>query len=160
MKNLTNSKLLLCLLVFPFLFSQINCSTNEVEGCTNAEATNFNADANVDDKSCSFYRDQYIGNYSVDRSCTNGMSTPSLKIVAIAADFSSVFLEIEDYAILEATADKTKLSIPLQDLVWNGDPNFQIEGSAKFEGSILKFNYQITSMALSENSCIMDAVKL
>ncbi|MFK8103558.1 MAG: hypothetical protein AB8G15_13575 [Saprospiraceae bacterium] len=156
--NLATKQFLYCLLCLPLLFCQTSCS-KDTDGCTIAEATNYNPDANVDDKSCTFHRDAYVGTYGTDRTCSNGMSSPSMRVIALAEDFTSVYLEIEGYSIVEATVNETNLTVPLQNLVWDGTPGYQIEGTAVFEGSILKFTYQITNGALAENVCTIKGVK-
>ena len=48
-----------CLVI---LFS---CGEEEVSGCTDVNATNYDADATTDNGSCSYERDLFIGNYTI-----------------------------------------------------------------------------------------------
>ena len=44
-------------------------SSCQKQGCTNANAENYDADATEDDGTCTFARDKFIGSYDVSRSC-------------------------------------------------------------------------------------------
>ena len=52
------------------------------EGCTNAYAENYDADANEDDGSCILERDKFLGTYTATRSCVyESDSTYSVTVI-------------------------------------------------------------------------------
>lgn len=66
MKKLSFYSLLL-LFVSAFMIS--SCGDDDVEGCTDPEAENYNAEATVSDGSCVYARDKFIGNYTGSFTC-------------------------------------------------------------------------------------------
>ena len=70
MKNRMNlfSIFLMTVLAFGMISIQ-SCGDDDIEGCTDPESTNYNAEATIDDGSCAYERDVFIGEYLADFSC-------------------------------------------------------------------------------------------
>jgi hypothetical protein len=54
-------------LVFAIAVLVMSCKK---EGCTDSTAANYNQDAKVDDGTCAYQRDGFIGTYVVSETCT------------------------------------------------------------------------------------------
>ncbi|MEM1327222.1 MAG: hypothetical protein AAGI23_14770 [Bacteroidota bacterium] len=90
------STFLLSLLIFT-----LACEEEEiVSGCTDPDSINFSADATLDDGSCMFLRDQYIGTYNITTdNCSREdfWDNLSVSIEATSDSGSEVLLKINGF---------------------------------------------------------------
>ncbi len=61
---------LICFLLFAVVFMAItSCGKEDKPGCTDPDALNYVSDANMDDGTCEYARDKFLGNYSGTSEC-------------------------------------------------------------------------------------------
>lgn len=70
MKIRTNLFAIFLMSAFVFgMLSIQSCGDDDIEGCTDPEGTNYNAEATIDDGSCTYERDAFIGEYLATFTC-------------------------------------------------------------------------------------------
>ena len=78
-----------CLILFVGMLSLQSCGDDEepvemdVMGCTDANAENYNANANVDDGSCVYARDKFLGDYICEFVCPGPLAFVSSDTLSI-----------------------------------------------------------------------------
>jgi hypothetical protein len=102
----------------------------ELEGCTVSYSTNYNKDANLDDGSCKFQAQDYIGTYNVTgtRSYQNGTNTIVQNYQLIITHKGETNISISNLGktnnVFKATIKDNQLILPSQELnsygAWTG----------------------------------------
>ncbi len=132
-------------LLFAWTILLISCGDDDIVGCTNSLANNFNSEATVDDGSCIitgctnpeaenfnpsanqdadcvFARDKFIGNYTGSVNCSiidqfNGTTTTVL-LEPVESSVSELTISLETEAILlpiDAVVDGNSFDMTLED---------------------------------------------
>ena len=133
-------------LAISMMFSQ-SCKKDRVKGCTNSEAINYAESANLEDGSCEFARDKFLGTWSGTKLCSANPldSTTSIQVIAIANNFRSITITNFPFDGISVTAnvnssDLNKIIIPDQPI--NNDLDvFNISGEGQVYESDFVINY-------------------
>lgn len=134
------------------LFTQ-SCKKDKVKGCMNSEATNYAENANLEDGSCEFARDKFLGSWSGTKLCSANPldSTTTLQVVAIANNYRSMTITNFPFDGINVTAnvnasDFFKIIIPAQEI--NNDLDvFTISG----EGQVYESDFVINYLRVSDS---------
>ncbi|MBT8190515.1 MAG: hypothetical protein HKN67_04740 [Saprospiraceae bacterium] len=104
MKIRTNLFSIFLMTAFAFgVMSIQSCGDDDVEGCTDPQSTNYNADATIDDGSCAYERDAFIGEYLSVFACP-------MTLAFVSND--SLIIKI-DPSLDEANKTEVILNIPI-----------------------------------------------
>jgi hypothetical protein len=103
MKNFTfKHAITFCFLIFATLFIT-SCGDDEVTGCTDPNAENYNPDADTNDNTCVYTRDKFIGEYVGSFACPGFLSaidTDSIGFSIVAGlddtNFNEVIITLRD----------------------------------------------------------------
>lgn len=71
------------------ILSSLGSCQQDVEGCTDVEAENYNPDANVSDGNCTFARDKFIGVYTGTLDCQAPLPSDEEFTVTISEGLSN-----------------------------------------------------------------------
>jgi hypothetical protein len=82
---------LVLLLVLSVGFLTVGCE-KDVEGCTDPAAETFNPDANIDDGTCIYARDKFLGTYQVTEACTSGDYSYSIIITESSTSIDAIVI--------------------------------------------------------------------
>ena len=128
----------------------------EVEGCMDDNATNYNTDATIDDDSCEYPATPFLGNYSAVETCNFGEDTYSMVIAADQFDQIATISIQNFYNTINVTAlvDGNNITIEEQ----TGGTNFTVEGSGTLVGDILTINFTLISGSITDE-CIIIATQ-
>lgn len=79
-----------------------SCTKEEVYGCTNPESENFNPDATVDDGSCTYIRDRFLGTYKStgNQFCDEELFVGTLTIVEDAENTQKVKMILNTFGVI------------------------------------------------------------
>ena len=134
-----------------------SCGEDDVEGCTDPAAENYNAEATVDDGTCTFASEKFLGNYTGTLGCAGILAAISTDSLAFSIANSPSGVTNELLVVLEsgaaagvgivATASGNTLTVdnymlddlPL-DLTGDGNGNMTdltIDGSLTISGNTL-----------------------
>jgi hypothetical protein len=130
-----------------------SCRKDKIKGCMNSEATNYAENANVDDGSCEFARDKFLGTWSGSKLCSVNPqdSTISIQIQPVSDNYRS--MRISNFPFdgisVNATVNSSnsfKLIIPAQEI--NNDLDvFTVSG----EGQVYETDFVINYLRVSDN---------
>ncbi|MDX2283453.1 MAG: hypothetical protein NW241_04790 [Bacteroidia bacterium] len=130
------------------------------EGCTDANADNFDPDAQVDDGSCVLAREKFIATYNVNEACPSGNFTYSITITASSTGTNGVIVSnFGNFGQpVNGTVNGSSISIPSQTVTASGVA-VTVNGTGSINGTILTINYQY-NFAGGGESCTMNCSKL
>jgi hypothetical protein len=157
-------RFLFLLVSFALILSTTSCKKDKVKGCMNSEATNYSENANLDDGTCVFARDKFLGNWSGSKLCSvNPLdSTISVQVIAITNNFRSILIKNFPFDGIDVNAsvnssDEFKLIIPAQEI--NNDLDvFTISGEGQVYENDLVINYLRVSDNLTD-TCGLGLIK-
>lgn len=176
MKIIAANKLLAMMLIGALCCLAISCSEDKVEGCTDPDSLNFNTNATEDDGTCTYPRDNFIGDYEGDFTCAGAFSIAntegllfSLNLPTDPNDTNGVEVNFTSGVITGITirgeVAGNVLTIPEQ--VQSGFPFMGLLVDLRFSGSFVldgnDFDGSLTIAVVNpfqEDVCTMDAVKL
>jgi len=131
----------------------------EVEGCTNPNSDNFNAEATADDGSCILWREKFIGQYNVAETCPSGTYNFAINVVQSATSEEAIIINnLGDFGQpVNATVNGSNLTIPSQTIT---EDNFTLtlDGSGSIAGNIMIINYTYSVLNVGE-TCTMNCTK-
>ncbi len=166
-----------------FALTFTSCDSDPIRGCMDANAENYNADAEEDDGSCSYARDKFIGSYLGELSCPGVLGAISNPMFAF--EISEGITEgVDNVGILLVTLGVTingtvsgnDISInslipgyPF-DATGNGMPDFNVDltvtGSATLDSAGSMMTGQLDIVAVNEmfavnetDSCALSGTK-
>jgi hypothetical protein len=155
---------IIAMALMPLFFSWSSCKKKVVKGCADKLALNFSEEAQEDDGTCTYPRDNFTGNYQGIKNClTTGVdSFYNFRIVKSASNRYEInLLDFPESAgVTKARIDDQNLSrfvIPSQDLV-NGLDSFSISGEATLLNNQLILNFYRIS-ANNIDTCYLNAFK-
>jgi len=154
---MTNSKnkfhflLMLCLGLTVVLSSSCN---NDVEGCTNANSDNFNAEATVDDGSCVLAREKFLGSYNVNETCTSGTFTYSITVTeSTTAEDAIVINNFGSYNL------NVRATVSGENINYNDTQNgITFSGRGSISGNTLTIIYTASQGGQTDN-CTKTCIK-
>ena len=155
---------ILFLALMSVFFTLSSCKKKAVKGCTDKIALNFSGEAQEDDGTCLYPRDNFTGNYSGIKNCLmSGVdSFYNFKIVKSTSNTYEInLLDFpESAAVTNGRIDDQNLSrfvIPSQNLA-NGLDSFSISGEANLLNNQLTINFYRISIN-SIDTCYLQAQK-
>ncbi|RMG73396.1 MAG: hypothetical protein D6722_03820 [Bacteroidetes bacterium] len=131
-----------------------------VEGCTDPNSDNYDAEATKDDGSCIPSRDKFIATYQVNESCPSGNITFQITVTASASAENAVIINnLGDFGqSVTGTVNGNSISIPNQNIS-SGGFALSVNGSGSINGDLLIINYTYNFSGGGE-SCTMNCTKL
>lgn len=103
-----NKRLLfLFLSVFSVSAFLTSCGEDDIEGCTDPQSNNFNAEATVDDGTCTFDRDQFLGDWFGSIVFPGNLSAISSDSISFTIDTG---IDPEDRSSVNVTFTNTALA--------------------------------------------------
>lgn len=134
------------------------------KGCTDAEATNYDADATEDDASCAFLRDQYLGTYNMTDNCTSVTSGPFTYVMTIEEGSGSKLkinlVRLSDYTSLSCEATVTTSGFTITNYTYtSGGSTFVFNGAGTLNGSSLTIGYTILIDGTTTDTCSGSGIK-
>ncbi len=169
-------KHILLLFFMGLLCSITSCDNtpDPILGCTDAEAENYNPNATESDNSCTYAREQFLGDYSGTITCGFIIPDPSAFSMSISEGLTGnndVIVEIKDtptpFPIVNgmATSDSLIITEETYQLEVLGDfRDVDISGNAIFSSDmttlegILKLQTVVSGTELTDN-CVFTATK-
>ena len=121
---------------------------------------NYNEQANVDDGSCVYARDKFIGSYNATETCTSGQYNWAMTIETIADDVTKVLTKNFggfDFAI-EALIDGNKITFDFDGIISGTAISIKGSGELRADGKTLDFTYN-AKIPNFEDNCVVVAVK-
>lgn len=134
------------------------------KGCTDAEATNYDADATEDDASCTFLRDQYLGTYNMTDQCTSVSSGPFTYVLTITEGTGSKLkinlVKLSNYTSLTCEATVTANGFTITNFPFtSGGDSFVFNGAGTLNGSTLTLGYTILINNTTTDTCTGTGIK-
>jgi hypothetical protein len=160
----SNMRLLFTLGFVALICFTPSCKKDKIKGCMNIEATNYAENANVDDGSCVYARDKFLGNWIGSKLCSSNPqdSTSTILIVPVADNYRSIRITNFPFDGLTVNAsvnssNDNKLIIPAQEI--NNDLDvFTISGEGQVYESDFVINYLRVSDSLTD-TCGLGLIK-
>lgn len=127
----------------------------DTEGCTDPDAENYNKDANVDDGSCTYARDKFLGSYQVSEACTTGNYSYSVTIVESVTAPNMIL--IQNFGNF-ATTVNVPATVSGENITFNyTQDGVTFSGSGSITGNTLVIIYQASGGFT--DSCTMTCIK-
>jgi hypothetical protein len=130
------------------------------EGCTDAEANNYDVDATDDDGSCTFDRTKFVGTYTVNESCSSGNYNYSMTIAEASSNQVTVTLtNLGNFqnTVLSGTVSGDALTIASQTVTIDGTA-VGFSGQGTISGSTLTIIY-VASVGGTPDNCTATCIK-
>lgn len=145
-----------------------------VEGCTDPEAENYNADATDSDNSCAYAREEFVGDYAGVIICGGLIPEPTAFTMSVSEGLTGnndVIIEIKDtpspFPIINGFAKTDSLIIPqstyqlevlgdLRDVDIDGNCFYQ-DNMTTLEG-VLQIQTEVSGTVITDN-CLFTANK-
>ncbi len=185
--NLNLSSILLIGFFAMSLVTFNSCSDDEVTGCTDANAENFNAEAVMDDGTCVYARDKFLGDFFGSITCAGALAsinTDSLTFTVapgLGTNVSETLITLTSGAVAGATftstvsgnnldVDATLPGVPLLDITGDGVPDpidLEVGGAASMDAAevVLSGNLNIavkspgSGATLATDVCAIEGTK-
>ncbi len=113
----------------------------DLEGCTDSNATNYNTEANIDDGSCEYPATPFLGAYDVVETCEFSQDTYTMTIEEDAFDQIGTISLVNFYNACTVTAlvDGSNITIEEQTCA----TNTTVVGTGTLEGNVLTINMSV-----------------
>jgi hypothetical protein len=127
----------------------------DVEGCTDPDAENYNAEANIDNGGCTYARDKFLGAYNVNENCTSGTFSYAISVIASTTETNGIVISnFGDYGVnIRATVTGANLAIN------DTQAGITFSGSGSIAGNTLTIIYTASAGGLTDN-CTKTCIKL
>lgn len=125
-------------------------------GCTDPLSENYDENASIDDGSCVFARDKFIGSYNVvSDDCVNG--TYTIRIDPSSNNAAKIIISnLNKLSSLTVIGSVSESSFVIEPTNFNGQT---VSGNGQINGSVLNVIYQVTNSDGSTFSCPTSANK-
>lgn len=130
------------------------CRKDKIKGCMNSEAINYSESANLEDGTCEYARDKFLGTWSGAKLCSENPldSTTTIQVLAIANNYRSVNIMNFPFDGISVIAnvnssDLNNIIIPEQEI--NNDLDvYYVSGEGQVYESDFVINYKRVSNGL------------
>ncbi len=135
-----------------FMTSLPSCKKDK-EGCTDPLSENYDNDADIDNGTCTYARDKFIGTYSGTENCTSGTYSWTMTITRSSTDPAGIILDnIGDFGEnFRATVNGANLTLN------DTQSGLTMSGTGTINGGALTINYQASGAFVDE--CVANCVK-
>lgn len=130
------------------------------EGCTDAEANNYDVDATDDDGSCIFDHTKFVGTYTVNESCSSGNYNYSMTIAEASSNQVTITLtNLGNFqnTVLSGTVSGDALTIASQTVTIDGTA-VGFSGQGTISGGTLTIIY-VASVGGTPDNCTATCIK-
>lgn len=147
-----NHYLVLLFISTLFLTSLPSCKKDK-EGCTDPLSENYDNDADVDDGTCTYARDKFIGTFAGTETCDSGTYSWSMTVTESTTDVDGIILSnFGDFGeSIRATVSGSNLTLN------DTQVGITFSGTGTINGSALTINYA-ASGAFTDN-CVANCIK-
>jgi hypothetical protein len=153
-KKIVLNTLTIGLLAVALMSTSCNKDDAPVSGCTDPLAETYNPDADIDDGSCVYARDKFIGSYDVvSDDCEAG--TYNIRIDPSAQAVDKILINnLNDLSGLTLTGNVSSSSFIMKQANYNGQ---LISGNGQLNGSVLSITYLVVNPDGYSFSCNVSA---